>query len=49
MRYSNKYAKAATADSQVRAVYEERAAKEGRAAYNVALSDYWKGRNLLSK
>ena len=49
MRYSNNYAKAAMADPQVRAVYEARAAKEGRVAYNVALSDYWKGKNLLPK
>jgi hypothetical protein len=47
MRHSNDYAKAAMADSDVRAVYEKRAAKEGRVAYNVALSDYWKGINLL--
>jgi hypothetical protein len=49
MRYSNNYAKAAMADPAVRAVYEKRAAKEGRVAYNVALSDYWKGINLLSE
>jgi len=49
MRYSNDYAKAAMADPQVRAVYEARAAEEGRVAYNVALSDYWQGKNLLPK
>ena len=49
MRYANDYAKAAMADPQVRAVYEARAAKEGRIAYNVALSDYWKEKNLLPK
>ena len=49
MRYSHDYAKAAMADPQVRAVYEAIAAEEGRVAYNVALSDYWKGKNLLSK
>ena len=49
MRYSNDYAKAAMADPQVRAVYEARAAREGRVAYNVALSDYWQGKNLLPK
>jgi hypothetical protein len=37
------------ADPQVRAVYKARATKEGRVAYNVALSDYWKGKNLLPK
>jgi hypothetical protein len=49
MRYLNQYAKAAMADPQVRAEYEARAAKEGRVPYNVALSDYWQGKNLLSK
>ena len=47
MRYSNDYAKAAMADPDVRAIYEARAAEEGRLPYNVALSDYWKGKNLL--
>ena len=49
MLYSNDYAKAAMAEPQVRAVYEARAAEEGRVAYNVALSDYWQGKNLLPK
>ena len=49
MRYANRYAKAAMADPQVRAVYEERAAKEERVAYNVALSDYWQGKDLLTR
>ena len=49
MRYANNYAKAAMADPQVRAVYEERAAKEERVAYNVALSDYWQGKDLLTR
>jgi len=49
MRHSNNYAKAAMADPQVRAVYEARAAREGRVPYNVALSDYWQGKNLLPK
>ena len=49
MRYSNQYAKAAMADPQVRAVYEARATREGRVPYNVALSDYWQGKNLLPK
>ena len=47
MRYANKYAKAAMPDPQARAVYEARAAKDERVAYNVALSDYWQGNNLL--
>ncbi len=45
---ASKYAKAAMADPQVRAVYEERAAKEHRQPYRVALSDYLKGKDLLS-
>jgi hypothetical protein len=49
MRYSNHYARAAMADPEVRSVYEARAAKEGRSAYNVARSDYWKGIDLLPK
>jgi hypothetical protein len=43
------YAKAALADSELRAVYEERAAIENKRAYYVALSDYFQGENLLSK
>jgi hypothetical protein len=43
------YAKVATANPQVPAGYEARAAEEGRVAYSVALSDYWKGNNLLPK
>ena len=46
---SNDYAKAAMANPEVRAIYEGRAAEEGRVAYNVALSDYWKDINLLPK
>ena len=49
MQYSNNYAKAAMADPNVREFYEARAAGEGRVPYNVALSDYWQGINLLSK
>ena len=49
MGASNDYAKAAMANPEVRAIYEARAAEEGRVARNVALSDYWKDINLLPK
>jgi hypothetical protein len=42
------YAKAAMAEPEVRARYEKRATEEGKRPYNLALSDYLKGRNLLS-
>jgi hypothetical protein len=42
------YAKAAMADPQVRAAYESLAAKQHRRPYDLAISDYFKGRNLLS-
>ena len=37
------------ADPDVRAVYQERAAKEGKGALALARSDYFKGKDLLSK
>jgi len=43
------YAKAALADPRLRGVYEEMAAKEGKAAFAMARSDYFKGRNLLER
>jgi hypothetical protein len=46
---ANAYAKAALADPKVRAVYEKRAAKEQRVPYRMALSDYFKGKDLFSK
>jgi hypothetical protein len=46
---ASKYAKAAMADPEVRAVYEKRAAKEQRIPYRVALSDYLNGKDLFSK
>jgi len=49
MRQANKYAAAALADPNVHAIYEEIAAKEHRQPYRVAVSDYYKGKNLLSK
>jgi len=41
------YAKAAMAKPGVRAIYEKTAAKQGRSAFFVAVSDYFKGNNLL--
>ena len=49
MGQANEYAKAAMADPDVRAIYEKRAAKEHRVAYRLAVSDYYKGKNLLPK
>lgn len=49
MKKANEYAKAAMADPDVNAIYEERAAKEQRVPYRLALSDYFKGKDLLSK
>ena len=46
---ANAYAKAAMADPDVSAVYQERAAKEGKGAFALARSDYFKGKDLLSK
>ena len=48
-REASEYAHAALADPQLRAHYEERAATEKRVPYRVALSDYLKGMDLLSK
>lgn len=42
------YAKAALADPKVRKVYEEAAVKQGKRPYDLAKSDYFKGRNLLT-
>ena len=49
MRKANKYAAAAMADQNVRAIYEEIATKEHRQPYRVAVSDYYKGKDLLPK
>jgi 8-oxo-dGTP diphosphatase len=43
------YAHAAMADPDVRLIYEEIAAKEHRQPYRVAVSDYYKGKDLLSQ
>jgi hypothetical protein len=42
------YAKAAMADPGARAVYEKRAAEQKRLPFRVAVSDYFKGIDLLS-
>ncbi|CAG1002295.1 hypothetical protein ANAEL_03059 [Anaerolineales bacterium] len=41
------YAKAAMAEPKVRALYEKSAAKEHKRPFSLAVSDYFKGRNLL--
>jgi hypothetical protein len=46
---ANAYAKAALADPDLRAVYEEIAAQEGTGAFTAARNDYLKGKALLSK
>jgi len=49
MGEANDYAHAAMADPDVRAIYEKRASKGHRVPYRLAVSDYYKGKNLLSK
>jgi hypothetical protein len=49
MAKANEYAAAAMADPKVCAIYEKRAAKEHRVPYRLAVSDYYKGKNLLTK
>jgi hypothetical protein len=41
------YAKAAMAEPKVRAVYEKMAAEQHKRPFDLAVSDYFKGRNLL--
>ena len=43
------YARAAMADPDVRAMYEKQAAEQNRKPFRVAVSDYLKGNDLLSK
>jgi hypothetical protein len=43
------YAKAAMAEPKVRKVYEKMAAKQHKRPFDMAVSDYFKGNNLLSK
>ena len=42
------YAKAAIADPQIRVQYEKSAAEQHKRPFDLAISDYFKGRNLLS-
>lgn len=42
------YAKAAMANPDVRAVYEKQAAQQNRKPFRVAVSDYFKGIDLLA-
>ena len=41
------YAKAAMAEPKVRRKYEKEAAKKNKRPFDLAVSDYFKGRNLL--
>jgi hypothetical protein len=42
------YAKAAMAEPKIRARYEKEAAKKNKRPFDLAVSDYFKGKNLLS-
>ncbi len=42
------YAKAAMAEPRVRAIYEKLAAKQSKRPFDMAVSDFFKGRDLLS-
>jgi len=46
-KQANAYAKAAMAEPKVRLRYEQEAAKKNKRPFNLAVSDYFKGRNLL--
>ena len=50
-KQANRYARAAMANPEVRAIYEQRAAKEKRKPYRIRIvfSDYFKGNDLLAK
>lgn len=43
------YASAALAESSVRRLYERRAQRQGKRAWDLALSDYFEGKDLLQK
>ena len=49
LKLANAYAKAALADPDVRAVYEQLAEQEGKGVYAAARDDFFKGHDLLSK
>lgn len=46
---ANAYAKAAMAEPAVRAHYEQSAIVQKKRAYHLAVSDYFKGKDLLTK
>ena len=48
-KLAHAYAKAALADPDVRAIYEERAAEERQRAYALACTDYFNGKAFLSE
>jgi hypothetical protein len=43
------YARAALAEPRVRARYEKKAKRQHKRAWDVAVSDYFQGKDLLSK
>jgi hypothetical protein len=43
------YARTAMAEPKVRAIYEKTAAKQGKRPFDMAVSDYFKGNDLISK
>jgi hypothetical protein len=48
-KLANAYAKAALAEPKLRARYEKRAERQHKRAWDVAMSDYFEGKDLLSK
>jgi hypothetical protein len=48
-RQASEYATAALADPDVRAIYEKKAKKARKTPRNMAISDYFAGKDLLSK
>jgi len=49
LQTGNEYAKAAMADPDVRANYEELAAIAHKHPYRIAFSDYFQGKDLLAQ
>ena len=47
-KQANAYAKAAMADPRAHALYEQKAAALNRRPYQLAISDYFKGQNILA-
>jgi hypothetical protein len=48
-KQATEYAKAALAEPKVRARYEKTAARQHKRAWDVAMSDYFQGKDMLSK